>query len=349
MPAAVLDLTLQLPPGAREFLPEEEDRAAWARLHEFRLAMHAELEPDDAAEPDAVAEAALKRLDPFYDRRLLVLERGGRIVSSLRMSAVRPDSPEYEGNQHQIWAEVNVLAGERRRHIAQGWLPAIVAYAESRGARLVSGHSETDSGHAFARRLGAEPRIEEWESRLWLDRADWDRLREWAALDPGDYRIERYEPFPPEAIWDDYARGYTELERNVPRENLETGDWILTPERMRVHRERQREQHRTLHVIVAWDREGMAAVTELVYAEHDPTMLEQELTAVHPRARGRGLAKLLKARLLLELRERYPTVRYVRTWNALSNDPMWGINRAMGFERYRHGTGYQVEVSKLRG
>ncbi len=343
-----LDLTPYLPTGAREFVPEREDRAAWARWQAFRRRLELDVNPHDTVEPDDVAEVALRRPEPFYESRHLVLEGDQEVVSTLFLSAVLPGSPEYDGNRHLISADIKVLPERRRQGLASSWLPAIAAYAASRGARLVSLDAAHEDGHAFLAWLGAEARLREWESRLWLDRADWDRIREWSAIDAGYMRLERYDPFPPEAIWESYSRDYTELTRHVPREDLEKGDWILTPERMREHRARLAEQRRTLHVLAAFDGEGMSALTEIIRSEHDPAALDQELTAVHPRARRRGLARFLKARLLLDLRDRYAEARFVRTWNAGSNDTMWAINQAMGFERYRQWVAYQVEVDQLR-
>jgi GNAT superfamily N-acetyltransferase len=263
------------------------------------------------------------------------------------MSGVLPGTPEYDDNRHQVEMDIEVLPSQRRNGIGSGWLQVAAAYAESRGARLLTAWSDSDSGQAFLGQI-AEPRFRDWESRLFFERARWDVIERWAAIDRSAWRLERYEPFPPEPIWERYAPQYTELARHVPKEELEEGDWIVTTERLRDTQARFAEQRKTLHVLAAWDDEGLAGVTELLRSEHDPGAIDQELTAVHPRARGRGLAKLIKARLLLELRDRYPEARFVRTYNAGSNDAMWGINEAMGFERYRFGMAFQTPVARLR-
>lgn len=340
-------LLTDLPDAAHEFEPARATREEWARLHRFRRLLHGEERPDEPPEPDAAAEAGLRQGEPFYEERHLVLERDGEVVSRLSISAVRPGTVEFESNRHHVHATIEVHPDHRRRRVGASWLPALAAYARGREANLVSFDVGLESGHRFAEWLGAKARMQELESRLWLDRADWPRIESWLAIDPGGHRLERYEPFPPSAIWDAYARGYTELERHVPREQMQIGDWILTPERMAVHERVLREKGRTLHVLAAWDGEGLSGITEMIHAEHEPDALEQQLTAVHPRARGRGLARLLKARLLVELRGRYPDARFVRTWNAGSNDAMWAINQEMGFVRHRLYVGYQVEVDRL--
>lgn len=338
-----------LPEGAYEFDAGAAQPADWAAVHSLRRAVHAALGREDPPEPDASLEARWRQPDPFYEEHHLVRDAEGAAVSLLRLSAVRPGTPEYESNRHNVWFDISVLPGRRRQGIARAWLPLVTAFTQARGARLLSTDSESDDGSAFLEALGAEARFTGWESRLWLERARWDLLDQWRGLQVPGVRLELYEPFPPEEIWEAYANGYTELERHVPREGLEIGDWILTPKRMRSHRDRLVAGGRQLHVLAAWDDEGLAGLTELVTSKHEPEAIEQELTAVHPRARGRGLARLLKARLLLDVRPRFQQARYVRTWNAGSNDAMWGINAAMGFERYRRETGYQVQLEVLRG
>ncbi len=342
------DLGPHLPPGSSEFVPETADRPTWERVHAFRRVLDQDLRPDDRVAPDAVAEAGYRRPDPFEEHRRFIRVEAGSVVSMLWLAAPRPGTPEYESNRHQVEADIKVLPARRRAGLATAWLPAVAAYAAARGARVVTFETGHEAGHAAASSLGAEARLRSWESRLWLERADWNRMLEWSRIDPGPVRLEPYEPFPEESRWEEYARQYTELERHVPREQLEIGEWILTPERMRAHRERMRASGQRLHILAAWDGEGMVAITELMSSEHEPEALDQELTAVHPRARGRGLAKLLKARLLLDLHERLPEARFVRTYNAGSNEAMWGINRAMGFERYREYISYQVPVETLR-
>ena len=337
----------KLPDGTREFVPEREDAEAWARWHRFRLLRHAETDPEDTPRPDAVEEAEVLRADPFEEVARHVVERDGEVVARLVVTASRPGSPEYESSRHNVYADLAVLPAWRRQGLGRALLRVAAAFGEARGARLLTVDSSEPSGHAFLAAVGAEERFRGAENRLWMSEVDWDLMRAWSRISPAGIRLERYEPFPPETVWERYARDYSEMEKHVPREGLEIGDWILTPERMRADRDRFLAAGTELHVLSAWDAEGMAGVTELFRHHHDPEMLGQNLTAVHPRARGRGLGKLLKARLLLELHARFPAVRYIRTFNAGSNAPMLAINQRMGFRLHREDVGYQLPVASL--
>jgi hypothetical protein len=59
------------------------------------------------------------------------------------------------------------------------------------------------------------------------------------------------------------------------------------------------------------------------------------------------LGKLLKAAMLLDMREHYPNVRFVDTDNFNSNRPMLKINARMGFELFEQFVFYKVSLHDL--
>ena len=73
-----------------------------------------------------------------------------------------------------------------------------------------------------------------------------------------------------------------------------------------------------------------------------PEVLWQKLTTTVPRWRGLGLAKAVKAALLIGARELHPTLRRAVTVNAEVNAPMLAVNRQMGYEVHRREAFYQV-------
>ena len=75
--------------------------------------------------------------------------------------------------------------------------------------------------------------------------------------------------------------------------------------------------------------------------------VHQQLTAVRPEYRGRGIGKWIKATMLLHLRELYPDLKWISTDNAESNAPMLKINRALGFKPYLTGVEYQIARDQL--
>jgi len=83
-------------------------------------------------------------------------------------------------------------------------------------------------------------------------------------------------------------------------------------------------------------------VSEAVWASEFPDRVFQNLTAVAPAWRGRGLAKAVKARLLREVSERRPCVRPAITSNAKVNAAILAVNAQLGFVQHRDVRTFQI-------
>jgi GNAT superfamily N-acetyltransferase len=102
------------------------------------------------------------------------------------------------------------------------------------------------------------------------------------------------------------------------------------------------------HSVIAREPDGsISGMTDMGWAPYRRTIIQQQLTAVHPKARGRGLGKWIKAAMLLHVRELYPDAQWIATENAGSNAPMLNINRMLGFKQYRVGSQYQISRERL--
>lgn len=331
--------------------PARADAAFWKRYHAFRRIEHAEMHPDDPLEPDDVVERRMKRADPFDHRHYYELARDGATVSFLGAENVKPANPEYASNKHLFWAYAYVLPGERRSGVGASWVRVVVELMREHGCTVLGAASERESGHAFLRSLGAEPRMTEIESRLKLADVDWDMMRAWAA--DGERRSPRTRldvvdgPLPDEQL-PEFARQRTALLNTIPFEELDHGEIIVTPERVRDFYERSALLGEVVHNAITWEPDGsISAMTDVTWAPHRRTVLEQQFTGVRPDTRGRGLGKWIKAAMLLHLHELYPDAEWIATGNAHSNGPMLKINRAMGFKPYRTWIDYQVSLSEL--
>jgi len=75
----------------------------------------------------------------------------------------------------------------------------------------------------------------------------------------------------------------------------------------------------------------ISAMTDIMYNPQEPYRIHQYFTGVLGRYRSRGLAKRLKAEMLIYIRERFPEAEYVTTTTAKENKPMRAINKQLGF------------------
>ena len=335
-----------------EFVPVSASAPEWARYHAYRRRWQSERRPDEPLSPDDVVEAMLARPDLREHHHRYQVVVGDEMVGELHLSAPRPESPEYDTNRHLVWAETYVLEEHRRRGIGRRLLPLPLRWMEVYGATVLSTVAEEEPGHAFLRRVGAEPRLVERGSRLDLGRQDWGLVERWVregeAASP-DARLELYPRWVPDDRLDEHCAAATELMNTMPFEGMDHGDIVVTPDSVRDWHEALALTGSTNPSCVVREADGsISGMTDVIRHPHEPGIVRQNFTGVHPRARGRGLGKWLKAAMLLHVRDAYPDTRWITTENAGSNEAMLTINHALGFRLHRTFTFYQVDRDTLR-
>src|SRR5439155_25220968 len=140
-------------------------------------------------------------------------------------------------------------------------------------------------------------------SRLDLHALDWDMVerggREGEERSPGA-RLDLYPEWLPDEQLDEYCRTLTELLNLMPFEGLDHSDIVVTPETAREWRRRMERIGSTNPTIVAREADGVVSgVTDILRHRYETGIVRQLFTGVHPRARGRGLGKWVKAAMLL--------------------------------------------------
>jgi mycothiol synthase len=331
--------------------PRSADASFWRRYHSLRRLRHAELWPEDPLRPDEVIETLMKRGDPFESHEYYEMSRDGAIVSWFHGETVTPDNPEYATNKHLYWADAYVRPEQRRKSLGSLWLKVLASDMDDHGCTVVGCSAEHEEGHAFLRWLGATPKLTDIESRLELSSVDWPMVERW--VEEGQRRspqtqLQIYDGPLPEEMWPDFAAQRTALMNTMPFEDLELGDIIVTTDRIREWNEQSAIAGKVLHNVLTRGPDGtISGMTDVEWAPHSRTHVQQQFTGVLPSARGRGIGKWIKAAMLLHIRELYPDARWVLTGNAHSNAPMLKINRDLGFKPYRTSVSYQITREEL--
>jgi GNAT superfamily N-acetyltransferase len=120
---------------------------------------------------------------------------------------------------------------------------------------------------------------------------------------------------------------------DAPTDDLDIEDEVFPAERVRNYESAQLARGYRFHRVFARHRETgqLAGHTVVVVDGERPHLAEQHDTSVVRAHRGHRLGLLLKADLLLWLRETQPQVESIDTWNAESNDHMIEVNEKLGY------------------
>ncbi len=336
------------------FNPKRASRKEWARYHDYRRKRHQETDPDDPIPADARVEAyeRMEGVDWKAHRYgILDAKRPEQWVGMLILEVARPGGPSYEENEHILWIWMSLLPDYRRQGIGRRLLGRAAKFAREEGKSLIISYAEEEGGMAFLRAVGAKDAQRTRQSRLKLDSVDWQMVEQWAAEGPQRSRGTRLRWFmnriDDDAI-EEFCTALTEVWNMMPRDDLEIGDEVFIPERIRRHEAAVVGGGGIKLTVVTEEEDGkISGLTEMGHYPEDGWLIHQWMTGVRLPYRGRGLGKWLKAAMLLRVREEFPQIQVVRTGNASSNAPMLSINTRLGFKLYREGMQFQLSLDDL--
>ena len=336
------------------FEPKTASRKEWTRYHAFRRIRHQEEEnPEDPLNSDEKEEIAMKRDDPEGDEFIYaaVDPAADTQVGILWFGVYKETSPSYATNGHIAWAGASVIEAYRRRGIGTDLLRRVPELAHSRKITMLTGWSTEADGKSFVRAVGAKVASRRRENRLDLGRVDWSMVESWAREGPrrsSSAKLRWFRDRIDEDVLEPYAKVYTEIANQQPWDDMEHGAFVHDVAWFRERANRFAAVGETWRTAISVEPGGeISGLTEMVYNPEDVHLIGQGLTGVREPFRGRGLGKWLKAEMLLRLREEFPQVRIVSTWNATTNAAMLAINDALGFREARVSEMPQMSVEAL--
>jgi GNAT superfamily N-acetyltransferase len=245
--------------------------------------------------------------------------------------------------------ELYVRPRVRNTGVGRALLSAVAERAASEhfsslGVEVVGG---TPSA-TFYQTFGFNHVYTEMRSILSLSTVDWTHVEEMADALVSGYVVQVHEGDLPDELLPAYAEA-----KQVRRANP-TGDMELRPSSYDTDRLRSSLECLNLRglrpyiVVAIHERTGMVAgLTELVVPTQHPTRADQYDTIVVPAHNSYGLGRAIKARMLLELREREPQLREVQTWHATDRQELSQVNKELGFVADREWREYEVDSDEL--
>ncbi|MFW9787666.1 MAG: hypothetical protein ACFFE2_11460 [Candidatus Thorarchaeota archaeon] len=339
----------------RPFDPFKATKQEWRRFHEYRYKRYPEFAPDDPITSDEAVEKSLRfmRDEEHIETHTVHLKSApDDQIGLVRVSHLRETSPSYEENKRQCFVyNVELLTPYRGKGIAKNHLLKVVLeYAKKHKKTVIIGNTSEEHGKRFIRKMKAEEALSGLENRLDLTKVDWDMVEEWIQEGPvrsPESQIEFFQDCP-EEILETYCKVYTEVDNQAPREDLDVGDYVITPELRRQFEKYQKDVNAFWLTAITKESNGeISGLTEIVYRPSKDPLIYQDLTGVSEKYRGTGKGKWLKAIMLKEIKNRWPTVSTVVTGNATSNAPMLSINKRLGFKIYKESIMAQIKTDDL--
>jgi GNAT superfamily N-acetyltransferase len=245
--------------------------------------------------------------------------------------------------------ELYVAPRARRAGVGRALLTLVADRAASEsptslGVEVVGGTPAT----GFYGRLGFTHVYTEMRSILSLSTVDWAHVEEMAAGLVQGYVVQVHERDLPDTLLSAYAEA-KQVRRADPTGDMELRPSSYDTDRLRASLHCLNLRGLRPYIVVAiHERTGIVAgLTELVVPVQHPTRADQYDTIVVPAHNSYGLARAIKARMLLELREREPHLTEVQTWHAADREQLSQVNKELGFQSDREWREYEVDTGEL--
>jgi mycothiol synthase len=320
-------------------------------INVFRNVLRAEAAPEDPPMTDEVARAGYRVMPSFIvPRAFVVRDEDGSLIAQLETTWERE-----ENNQHLLDVQIAVHPSHRRRGIGAALLGVAVEVADAATKTLMILHTSdrVPAGEAFARRIGADAALVGHTNRLAIADVDRAMVERWVAEGPerapGYSLVTVDGPAPDDLI--DHMVDVLHVMNTAPTEGLDVEDQTFTVSQMRdLEALLFASGAERRYIAARHDATGeLVGFTEMWKNQNGlPQTVSQWGTGVRPEHRGHALGKWLKAANIVRLLDEWPDVVDIRTHNADSNDPMLGINHALGFKPYTVDIHWQLPVDEAR-
>ena len=316
-------------------------------LHGHYVGLDAEMLPDDPPTPFEQRAAGWRNIPEHQDISRWILRENGDIAA---VAVTFMDKYEDLNNG---FARIHVRPDGRGRGLARKLAEQAFDVLEA-GNRdsLITDVPEGVGWEDKLAELGMKKAYQDKRSRLVLADLDWGLMDQWVAR--ARERASDYEllflstPIPEEHLkrWCDLML----VMNTAPREDLEFDDFTMTPEKWRDIEEKDALKGDRLMCYVAVHNESgdFVGLSEIISQKFQPDLGWQGDTGVQPEHRNQGLGRWMKAAMIRKIREDYPGMDRVDTFNAGSNEPMLNINIEMGYKPIFVSNAWQGDLAVVR-
>ena len=149
-----------------------------------------------------------------------------------------------------------------------------------------------------------------------------------------DLKLVYYDSIP-EKLMCQHAALHTELSNDIQRMDY---SWtvVKTASYTKNRQQLLALQGKKMEIGYLMDKdENLIGMTKVVSNPQDSSKVFQTITGIIKKYRGKGLAKLLKASMIMRIMQHKGEIKTIETDCLVGNDPMLFINESLGFRRKR--------------
>ena len=333
-------------------LPKQLTEKEWKEFFTIVNQVHRETYPQDDPLPnhEQIKTRLLRQLKHWDRFFWFAYSPQNEIIAYASIIYTNLNNPDHYRSEHKCYAHIFVNKHYRRIGLATSLLKIILTKAKEEGKKILQTDVYLDSAVKFIEKvLNSKPAKVGYENRLYFDKVDWNMMHEW--IEEGKQRAKGVVCKFYKSIPDDILQQYCDLS-NKTLEDEPSGDleetFTISPELYHKYLKDCNENGIDWISVLAFEDDGtISSVSDVTYNSKRPREGSQGFTGVRKECRGRGLGKWVKAAMLLHLREKYPTVEFVRAGNASANASILSINRRMGFQTIFHRYDFNIKIDQI--
>ncbi|MBU0995152.1 MAG: GNAT family N-acetyltransferase [Proteobacteria bacterium] len=333
-----------------EFIPREATDELWQAYFNLSESIFLEFNPNARVPNREASKRLLSATSPLYKvQRTIVFDEIRTPVAFLSISYDTELSPSYEHDQHLCQVNVRIAKAFRRKGIALYLLKILLDTVAFLEKDTVQAEVENKVGKAFCKSLNGELVHEETQHRMYMEDVNWEIVEEWLAKGKEKFPDTTYELFRdcPDTDIEAFCETYTEIINERPTGEMEQ-TIITTPESRRVEEQNMKKKGIDWYTMISREKNGeISALTDLMHNLKEPHKIIQYFTGVSAKHRRKGLAKRIKAEMLIVIKKLFPDVEYITTTMAPNNRPMMAINEQLGFKSRKTTDMYQWALPDL--
>ena len=335
----------------QDFDPKTAPDELWPAFFSLSEAVFREFNPGSRLPDREVTRRRLLATNPLYTvNRNLVFDGQRNTVAFTHIAYDTELSPSYEHDRHIGQIYIRVASNWRRKRVASALLNILLDSAEAMGKDTIQIEADNIAGKSFCRSLKGEMVHQEVQHRLYMEEANQQTAAQWLAAGRKKFPDTQFILFRdcPDDIIDAFCRTYTEIINQRPTGEMEQ-TIVTLPESRRIEEQNMKKRGIEWYTLISRENNGeISGLTDIMFHPREPHKLVQYFTGVSARHRRKGLAKRLKAEMLVVIKEHFPDVEYITTTMAPDNRPMQSINAQLGFKSRKSTHMYQWALPDLR-